>query len=349
MRFPRLYTKYLAICFFSRQKRRQRPMVWLVFLLVLGLMSAHSNSHSRARASVSGKTSRQNKPESAILSERNSGLAVSNANPSINLSSGIVVQPSTNVYVAGVSASATTQGQQLSFSFDDPVGDQTGRVDLTGMVFNFDSSAATYTITLTATSANPFVGVFRVNINLLNPDTSDNDSLFSDNQRDFDLATAATTLILSGTNLKLLSWRIGNRVATNDLAFGNPPGTGITAFRSAVTEFKLPQCQLPLFCEDNIAYGPDGFTTIGIGGADLVITDACKGDGKQLVINGAGFVNGAKALLNGVPEKTQFVSSTPVIAFKAGKRAVTGDTLKVRNPDNNETPAFSYARTNCPP
>ena len=262
---------------------------------------------------------------------------------------GFLVNRLTSLYVAGVSASTTTQGQQLSFSFDDPVGDQTGRVDLRRMVLSFDSRNATYTITLTATTANPFVGAFRVNINLLNPDTDASDAFFNDNAKDFDLTSATTTLILNGTNLKLLSWRIGNRVATNDIPFGNPPGTGITAFRSGVTELNIPECQLRPFCEDNIAYGPGGLTTIGTGAADLVITDACKGAGKQLVINGAGFVNGAEVLLNGVPEKTQFVSSTQLIAFKAGKRAVTGDTVSVRNPDNNQTPAFSYSRTTCGP
>lgn len=79
------------------------------------------------------------------------------------------------------------------------------------------------------------------------------------------------------------------------------------------------------------------------------ITAACKGDGKQLIIYGAGFVDGAKVFLNGEAEKTQFVSSTQVIAFKAGKRAQTGDTLKVRNPDGTETPQISYTRTNCSP
>jgi hypothetical protein len=80
-----------------------------------------------------------------------------------------------------------------------------------------------------------------------------------------------------------------------------------------------------------------------------LITSACKGDGKQLIINGTGFVDGAKVFLNDDGEKTQFVSSTQVIAFKAGKRAQTGDTLKVRNPDATETPQITYTRVNCSP
>jgi len=79
------------------------------------------------------------------------------------------------------------------------------------------------------------------------------------------------------------------------------------------------------------------------------ITGACKGDGKQLVINGSGFVEGAKVFLNGAQEKTSFVSATQVIAKKAGKRAATGDTLMVRNPDGTQSAQASYTKANCSP
>jgi hypothetical protein len=80
------------------------------------------------------------------------------------------------------------------------------------------------------------------------------------------------------------------------------------------------------------------------------ITSACKGDGKQLIVNGLGFVDGAKVYINGeVEKKTRFVSSTQVIAFKAGKRTFTSDKLKVRNPDSSETPELTYTQVNCPP
>jgi hypothetical protein len=80
-----------------------------------------------------------------------------------------------------------------------------------------------------------------------------------------------------------------------------------------------------------------------------VITNACKGEGKQLIVNGSGFVEGAKIFLNGAQEKSSFVSSTQVVAKKAGKRAATGDTLKVRNPDGSETAVMTYTRVNCSP
>ncbi len=82
----------------------------------------------------------------------------------------------------------------------------------------------------------------------------------------------------------------------------------------------------------------------------FTIASACKGEGKLLVINGSGFVDGAKVLINGeVEKKTQFISSTQVIALKAGKRTFTSDKLKVRNPDSSVTPEFSYTRVDCPP
>ena len=87
----------------------------------------------------------------------------------------------------------------------------------------------------------------------------------------------------------------------------------------------------------------------GSAGGGPVITGACRGDGKQLVVRGFRFVEGAKVFLNGEQEKTSFVSPTQVIAKKAGKRAQTGDTLKVRNPDGSETAVLNYTRVNCSP
>jgi len=81
-----------------------------------------------------------------------------------------------------------------------------------------------------------------------------------------------------------------------------------------------------------------------------IITSACKGEGKELIITGSGFVDGAKVFINGEREKkTQFVSSTQVIAFKAGKRTFAGDKLRVRNPDGTETLELTYTRVDCPP
>jgi hypothetical protein len=151
----------------------------------------------------------------------------------------------------------TTQGANLTFSFIDPVGDSTGSIDVTEMMVIYNNATGNYTITLTATAANPFVGLFRVNINLYNPDTATGSSYFEDSLNDFNLAAATTSLKLTGTNTNLLAWKAGDRVATNTLAgLGNPPGASF--FRSSVSNFPIGF----LTNEDAIAYGPAGVATI---------------------------------------------------------------------------------------
>lgn len=104
--------------------------------------------------------------------------------------------------------------------------------------------------------------------------------------------------------------------------------------------------------------GSERSGTISVGNATHVVTQtaaaagpsissACRGDGKHLLVNGSGFQEGAKVFLNGEQEKTSFVSSTQVFAKKAGKRAATGDTLSVRNPDGTQTPVFPYTKNSC--
>lgn len=104
--------------------------------------------------------------------------------------------------------------------------------------------------------------------------------------------------------------------------------------------------------------GSDRTGTISVGNATHIVTqtttpagplisNACRGEGKKLLINGSGFQEGAKVFLNGEQEKTSFVSETQVIAKKAGKRAATGDTLSVRNPDSTQSPVFPYTKNSC--
>ncbi len=139
------------------------------------------------------------------------------------------------------SASVTTSSFPLSFSVLDPVGDQTGPVDVTSMVMSFDNTTGQYAIVLTADAAHPFVGQFRININLFDPDvgtTNPNPSFFSDVHSDFDLTNPTTTLTFTGTQLNLEAWAAGQRVFTNSLAgTGNPDG--VSLFRSSVSGFPI--------------------------------------------------------------------------------------------------------------
>lgn len=136
------------------------------------------------------------------------------------------------------------------FTLDDPVGDQTGLVDVVRMDFSFDSATGDYTILLTADTANPFQGDFRININLFNPDTgttAQDPSYFTDTYNDYYSVSPVLTFTLTGTDTRLLSWDIGDRVASSNTAFGNPEG--VSEFKSAVNE--LPR--EPLYRQDYIA------------------------------------------------------------------------------------------------
>src|SRR5215831_17703367 len=138
----------------------------------------------------------------------------------------------------------------LTFSFTDPVGDNTGSIDVTNMVVVFDSVTGNFKITLTATNAQPFVGHFRVNSNLFNQARLPLYSLFADNMQDYNLATPKTKLILTGTNPNLLFWAVGDTVATNTAASGNVNPPGVTLYRTSVDNFPLTF----LTNEDAIAY-----------------------------------------------------------------------------------------------
>jgi hypothetical protein len=110
----------------------------------------------------------------------------------------------------------------------DPANDQTGSIDVMSMELDFDASTGDYEITLVAHPQNPFFGVFRVNINLFDPDTgttAQNPSFFQDDVNDFNLVVPTTTIMLAGSNPRLMSWNVGDRVYTNSLAgTGNPDG-----------------------------------------------------------------------------------------------------------------------------
>jgi len=124
-------------------------------------------------------------------------------------------------------------------TYTDPVGDQTGIVDVTGMDFNFNTATGAYTIGIYAAAANPFIGAFRININLFNVTQ---DEMFADTFNDFNLVVSQTTMTLTGTSAMLTGWSGTDNVVTSTLAgFGNPPGS--TFFRSSVADLPFsPTC-----------------------------------------------------------------------------------------------------------
>jgi len=141
----------------------------------------------------------------------------------------------------------TTFAVPISYNFADPIGDQTGHIDVSNMLFSFENTTGVYEIDLTATSTDPFVGNFRVNVNIFNIDlgtTSQDPTFFSDVVNDFNLVSSTTSLTLTGTNSRLTQWNPGDTVLVHNLL--NPDGTlpgpspdDVSFFRTAVNSFPL--------------------------------------------------------------------------------------------------------------
>jgi hypothetical protein len=161
------------------------------------------------------------------------------------------------------SITLASTAQALTISFADPVGDQTGTIDVIGMAMTFSKKSGQYLINLTASSDHPFLGEFRVNINLYNPEAPKPSArFFSDdckncgvfdpktNSSDFNLVASTTTLTLKkGTSKVLKSWDKGDHVAINSVAgLGSP--AGVSFFRSSVDNMPFTF----LTNEDTIGY-----------------------------------------------------------------------------------------------
>ena len=138
-------------------------------------------------------------------------------------------------------SSSNALADQLAFSFLDPVGDHTGVVDVIRMDFTFDNATGDYTVVVTASVSNPFLGDIRVNLALFNPDIGAmtlNPSFLQDDANDFNLQSSLTTLMFTGTSARLQSWAEGNRVATSHGPFGVP--SDATFFSFFTTMFEAP-------------------------------------------------------------------------------------------------------------
>ncbi|MFQ5775056.1 MAG: PEP-CTERM sorting domain-containing protein [Kiloniellaceae bacterium] len=137
-----------------------------------------------------------------------------------------------------VAVSNTANAVLLHFSFTDPVGDQEGSIDLISSVVTFDNATGDYAIVVTADPNNPFLGDFRLNFNLFNPDvgtTNPFPSFFQDVLNDFSLSAPQTVISLTGRNIRLIAWQAGDRVAaTGPNPLGLPDILGLGGFFSGV-------------------------------------------------------------------------------------------------------------------
>ncbi|MGH9765376.1 MAG: glycoside hydrolase family 16 protein [Blastocatellia bacterium] len=68
--------------------------------------------------------------------------------------------------------------------------------------------------------------------------------------------------------------------------------------------------------------------------------------GKNLAVNGDGFVKGAVVTLNGVDQTTKYFSANSLLGKKAGKKIASGQkvTIQVRNPDGSLSNQVSVSR-----
>ena len=173
------------------------------------------------------------------------------------------------VAIAMVTLAKPIAAGNLYLYMEDPVGDNSGNIDVRNMSLVFDDQTGNYMLTVGATESKPFLGNFRININLFNPDTgptSSNPSYFGDTFNDYNLATPTTELVLTGINANLTSWGIGDRVATTTLSgLGNFDDASF--FRTAVGDLPLG----PIFVrEDIIGYDDRLAGSIDIGSVGYV-------------------------------------------------------------------------------
>lgn len=121
-----------------------------------------------------------------------------------------------------------SRAELLSFSFTDNVNDPLGCPpntycyipfeeieepvsDLLDAYFTFSNTTGNYCVVVNTTEDSPFTGRIRINMNLFNGSLSE---YFFDNVNDFFFDSTATQIIISGTELNLLSWDIGHSIAS---------------------------------------------------------------------------------------------------------------------------------------
>ena len=133
----------------------------------------------------------------------------------------------------------------------DPVGDHTGTVDVTGLRLDIAGDGS-YSLRITADSANPFIGAFRININLFNLSL---DEYFQSGFNDDNLSLPQEEVVLTGTDPELTDWQDDHTIATSTYdGLGNPPG--VSLFRTSVADLPFES-----ICVSEDIIGLDGCGT----------------------------------------------------------------------------------------
>jgi hypothetical protein len=211
--------------------------------------------------------------------------------------------PETDQWAPAQALSPTTA--KYTVSVIDPINDRYGAdflIDVSRMDLTFDPGSGNYEIVLRTHPGFPFIGVFRININLFNVDAG---SFFSDAVNDFDLTSPTDSILLTGSAAELTTWQSGDQVYTNSLA-GTPNPPGATLFRSAVGSIDGGF----LTAEDVIAFAdlsePALVALVGLTPAQRV--SRMLGEIEELVASGAlarSKANGLLAKLTAVQAKIE--------------------------------------------
>jgi hypothetical protein len=122
---------------------------------------------------------------------------------------------------------------KYAISVVDPANDTYGAfpIDVSQMDLVFDPANGDYQIVLRTYAGSPFLGTFRININLFDVDAG---IPFGDVLNDYDLASSTDSILLTGNAPQLATWQTGDRVYTNSLA-GTPNPPGASLYRSSVS------------------------------------------------------------------------------------------------------------------
>jgi hypothetical protein len=167
------------------------------------------------------------------------------------------------------------------------------------------------------------------------------------------MAALGLTSVLSGPLNRNDRWTVTDLARFTAEAELYDPNTGTWSFTSNLNTPRAYHTAA-LLPDGNalLAGGLDGSSISGLKSVELGKFAAvppriimASVSGKQLIIAGENFDDGAAILINGEKQKTRNDDQNPqttLIGKKAGKRVKPGDRVQVRNPDGTISEAFTF-------